>query len=137
MRIRLRIIHLTALSFFLGIPAAYGQLSVGLGQRPGQMVNAGVFRAQSFGAPVQITETQRPRSNRTDFFVEAVNIIFTQINQAVDAFAALLVLRAGGTPSLPTVLPDNTTSPDPSNVTPPRRKSKAASTLKLSRRVHR
>ncbi len=125
MRIRYTILAIAAISMFFGTSTAFAQLSVGIGQRPGEMVNGGVFRAQSFGAPVQITATGRQGSIRTDFLVEAVNIVFTQINQAVDAFAALLVLRAGGVPSLP-ALPDTTTVPDAT-------RRKAATVIKTSR----
>ncbi len=120
MRIRHTILAIAAMSLCFGTTSAFAQLSISRGQRPGEMVNGGVFRAQEFGRPVQITATSRPGSIRTDLFVQAVDLIVTQINQAVDAFAALLVLRAGGVPAIPS-LPDTTALPDTS--TQPRRKA--------------
>jgi len=134
MRKRQVMIWIAALSVCLVASTAFGQLSISRGQRPGQMVNSGVFQSQSFGAPVQITTTSQPSSIRSTFFAQAVGIIFTQINQAVDAFAALLVLRAGGTPALPALPSTTTTTPStPSTNTNTQPRRKAASVIKSYR----
>jgi hypothetical protein len=72
------------------------------GRAPGNIVTAGVARAQNAAnfarGGVEITETSRPVHWRVDFLVEAINIVFEQVNQAIALFANLLAVRAGGEP---------------------------------------
>jgi len=72
---------------------------------PGNMVSAGVARslaAADFArSPVEITETSTPVSPRVVFLVDAVEIIFEQIDRAILLFENLLRLRGGLAPALP------------------------------------
>ncbi len=75
------------------------------GRAPGNMVSAGVGRAlahaNSFWAPVQITETSRPSTARALFVADAIEILFGQLNDAIMLFQNLLLARAGRTPVIP------------------------------------
>lgn len=89
------------------------------GRAPGNMVSAGVAQAQAAAnfarAGIEITETSRPTSWRTEFLVDAIETVFEQLNQAIALFSNLLVLRAGGEPGIPVDLSPDTSENDGSN----------------------
>ena len=66
---------------------------------PGKLVIAGVARAQQAITPgfvgVTITETSRPTEPRALFLVDAIEAIFSQLNQLIIFFEDLLLARAG------------------------------------------
>lgn len=72
---------------------------------PGKMVIAGVARAQQAITTglvgVNITETSRPTEPRAQFLVDAIEAIFSQLNQLIVFFEDLLLARAG----LPSLIP--------------------------------
>lgn len=84
---------------------------------PGNMVNAGVIRAQEAAAfargGIEIVETSRPPSPRAVFLADAIKIIFDQLNSAILLFDNLLRLRAG----TPPVVPQEDTTPPAENDT--------------------
>ncbi len=69
------------------------------GRSPGNLVIAGVARAQQAITPglvgVTITETSRPTEPRAQFLVDAIDAIFSQLNQLIVFFEDLLLARAG------------------------------------------
>ena len=89
------------------------------GRSPGNLVAAGVAHAQAAAdfakAGIEITETSLPMSWETQFLVNAVGIVFEQLNQAITVVANLLVVRAGGTPSIPVDLIPDTSGGDGSD----------------------
>jgi len=80
---------------------------------PGNMVNAGVARAQAAAnfarGGIEITATSRPTSPRAVFLSDAVKIIFDQLNSALLLLENALRLRAGLPPLVPQVIPPTTT----------------------------
>ena len=80
---------------------------------PGNMVNAGVARAQAAAnfarGGIEITATSRPTSPRAVFISDAVKIIFDQLNSALLLLENTLRLRAGLPPLVPQVTPPTTT----------------------------
>lgn len=78
---------------------------------PGNMVNAGVRRAQEAASfarnGIEIVETTRPQSPRTVFLVDAIEIIFEQLNKTLLELGAILLQRAG----LPLPTPPTTEPP--------------------------
>jgi len=80
---------------------------------PGNLVNTGVARAQGniilpFGG-VEITATERPKTPKAIFLVDALNAIFDQVDTLIFFFDNLLRARAGLPPRLPdTTTPDTT-----------------------------
>ena len=80
---------------------------------PGNMVSAGVGRALAAAdfakGGIEITETTRPISPRAVFLVDAIEIIFDQLNSALLLFENVLRLRAGLPPLVPQVTPPTTT----------------------------
>lgn len=83
------------------------------GWAPGDMVGAGVARAQAAAnfarGGIEITETSRPTSPRAVFLSDAVKIIFDQLNSALLLLENTLRLRAGLPPLVPQVTPPTTT----------------------------
>ncbi len=72
---------------------------------PGQMVNAGVTRtlaAASFARRViEITEPMPEPDAKATFLIEAIEIVFEQLNNAILLFENALRLRAGLPPRVP------------------------------------
>jgi len=83
------------------------------GWAPGDMVSAGVARAQTAAnfahGGIDITATSRPTSPRAVFLSDAVKIIFDQLNSALLLLENALRLRAGLPPLVPSVIPPTTT----------------------------
>jgi hypothetical protein len=81
---------------------------------PGNMVSAGVARALAAAdfarTPVEITETIRPVSPRAVFLVDAIEIVFDQVNRALLLLENVLRLRGGFPPALPGTILSPTTS---------------------------
>ena len=83
---------------------------------PGNMVNAGVGRAQAAAnfarGGIEIVETSRPMSPRAVFLVDAIEIIFEQLNRTLLSLGNILLQRAGLPPLVPQVttptIPDTT-----------------------------
>ncbi len=65
---------------------------------PGRMVSAGVGRAQGrlngFFVPPTITETAPPNS-QTQFLLDAIPVLFQELNRAVFAIASAILARDG------------------------------------------
>ena len=80
---------------------------------PGNMVGAGVARAHEAAdfarAGIEIVETTRPMSPRATFLVEAIEIVFEQLNQTLLYLGNILLQRAG----LPPLVPQVTTPTTP------------------------
>jgi len=79
---------------------------------PGHLVSAGIARQQEAidlpGLGFRVTEGQDEEGGPfQDFLVQAVEEIFTNL---ITPFVNLLLIRAGGTPELPTNLPAATES---------------------------
>lgn len=76
---------------------------------PGNMVNAGVLRAQEAAdfarGGIDIVETSRPMSPRAVFLVDAIEIIFEQLNRTLLYLGNILLQRAGLPLSVPEVTP--------------------------------
>ena len=85
---------------------------------PGRMVSAGVGRAigaaNSFRAPTIITETERPTPIHAQFFAEAIDILFNQINDLIFFLHNLALTRAGEEPVEPPDMDDTGGGRDPS-----------------------
>ncbi|MFH1109203.1 MAG: hypothetical protein V1790_08425 [Planctomycetota bacterium] len=83
------------------------------GWSPGNMVNAGVARAQAAAnfarGGIEITATSRPTPPRAVFLSDALKIIFDQLNSALLLLENVLRLRAGLPPLVPQVTPPTTT----------------------------
>lgn len=79
------------------------------GRTPGMMVNSGVARVEEFqgrqSVGTVITEPQPTITPRTQFIVDALDTVFSQLNRAILAFRNLLLVRAGETP---TIIPTTT-----------------------------
>lgn len=80
---------------------------------PGRMVQAGIGRQQTaivsprFG--FNITETSFPLNPRQVFLIDAIQIVFNQLNQAIVLFQNALLARAGEPPVIPpSLLPTGT-----------------------------
>ena len=88
------------------------------GRAPGNLVVAGTARAQAAArfarAGIEITETSRPMSWQTEFLVDAIEIVFEQLNQAIALVANVLALRAGGEAAIPADLIPDTSGGDDS-----------------------
>ncbi len=73
------------------------------GRTPGMMVNTGVAQVNEFqnrqAAGTEITEPAPTITPRTQFIVDALDTVFTQLNRAILAFRNLLLVRAGESPS--------------------------------------
>ncbi len=90
---------------------------------PGNMVNAGVARSQAAAdfarGGIDIVETTKPMSPRAVFLVDAIEIIFEQLNRTLLYLGDILRQRAGLPPLIPQVntptTPD-TTGDDATNV---------------------
>jgi hypothetical protein len=71
------------------------------GRSPGNMVSAGVAQATSFGRGaaigVDVTETEEPSTVFGSLLAESIDFLFGQVNDAIDQFVDLLLLRAGAT----------------------------------------
>jgi hypothetical protein len=69
------------------------------GRAPGRLVQDGVARHVTFNDPQfsrpEITEIELPTSRRAIFLSQALESLFDQLNTAIEAFAALLQVRAG------------------------------------------
>ena len=80
---------------------------------PGNMVSAGVGRAQAAAdfarGGIEIVETSRPTSPRAVFLVDAIEIIFEQLNLTLLYLGDILRQRAG----LPPLVPQVTTPTTP------------------------
>ena len=76
---------------------------------PGNMVSAGVVRASAAAdfarGGIEIVETTRPISPRAVFLVDAIEIIFNQLNSALLLLENALRLRAGLPPLIPQDVP--------------------------------
>ena len=76
---------------------------------PGNMVSAGVARAREAAdfarGGIEIVETTRPISPRAVFLVDAIEIIFNQLNSALLLLENALRLRAGLPPLIPQGVP--------------------------------
>ena len=74
---------------------------------PGNMVRAGVARAQEFArtaaAGVEITQVERP-SVWAQALAESIATVFNQLNTGIVLFQNLLPARAGRPPVLPTTI---------------------------------
>lgn len=72
---------------------------------PGNMVGAGVVRAQEAAdfarGGIEIVETSRPISPRATFLVEAIKIVFVQLNRTLLYLGNILLERAGLSPLVP------------------------------------
>jgi hypothetical protein len=88
------------------------------GRTPGNMVQAGVARtleAADFArGGITIVETERPMPWQRRFLIDALDIIFEELNQAVALLGGLLVSRGGGeltdiTDLIPDIPDDGTT----------------------------
>lgn len=81
------------------------------GRTPGMMVNTGVALVEDFqdrqAVGTEITEPAPTITPRTQFLVDALDTIFTQLNRAILAFRNLLLLRAGESS---TAIPTTTTT---------------------------
>ncbi len=81
-----------------------------IGQRlPGELLSAGLVRQQEAIISPRITPEitdQAPVqvSPRNQFFVDAIQIIFDQLNQAIFLFSNVIRAQLGGTPLLPSVV---------------------------------
>lgn len=79
---------------------------------PGNMVNAGVGRAQAAAdfarGGIDIVETSRPMSPRAVFLVDAIEIIFEQLNRTLLYLGNILLQRAGLPPLVPQVTQPST-----------------------------
>ena len=88
------------------------------GRAPGNLVVAGTARAQAAArfarAGIEITETSLPVSWQTEFLVDAIEIVFEQLNQAIALVANVLALRAGGEVAIPADLIPDTSGGDDS-----------------------
>jgi hypothetical protein len=75
---------------------------------PGNMVRAGVARAQEFAnaaaAGVEITETADETSVWSNALAESIATVFNQLNLAIVGFHNLLLARAGRPPVVPTTI---------------------------------
>lgn len=71
---------------------------------PGNMVQAGVAQAEMFGRGaaigVDVTDTEEPPSIFAELLAESITFLFEQVNEAIDMFTNLLLLRAGESPDL-------------------------------------
>ena len=83
------------------------------GWAPGDMVSAGVARAQAAAnfarGGIEIAETSRPMSPRAVFLVDAIETIFKQLNLTLLYLGDVLRQRAGIPPLVPQVTPPTTT----------------------------
>lgn len=81
---------------------------------PGNMVNAGVVRAQTAAGfasnGIKIVETTRPTPPHAVFLSNAIKIIFDQLNSALQLLENVLRLRAGLPPLAPQATPPPTTT---------------------------
>lgn len=86
---------------------------------PGNMVGAGVARVQEAAnfarGGVEIVETSRPMSPRAVFLVEAIEILFDQLNSTLLYLGNILLQRAGLPPLVPQV--PTPTTPDTTDTT--------------------
>jgi hypothetical protein len=104
---------------------------------PGQMVNAGAARHRDrlidFASPPEITETASP-DFFTPFLADAVEIIFDEVNQALELLLNVLFIRAGQDPPFLPQLPE---TPDPDEMNE-NGETAANSRLSLTQRsIHR
>ncbi len=87
---------------------AFDNLNLSLGRPPGNMVTAGLGRAQDAAdagfsqvrAP-QITETERPRSVREQALIDAFDSVINDINRAILVLINRWLARAGLMPLIP------------------------------------
>ena len=84
---------------------------------PGNMVAAGVARAQltnrSVTPHIQITETGGELSPGKMFLIDAIGIIFSDLNLAIVAIHNVILAQAGQPPVIPTsILPGLTSADD-------------------------
>jgi hypothetical protein len=86
---------------------------------PGNMVGAGIARRQEAAnfarGGVEIVETTRPMSARATFLVEAIEILFDQLNSTLLYLGNILLERAGLPPLVPPV--PTPTTPDTTDTT--------------------
>jgi hypothetical protein len=77
------------------------------------MVGAGVVRAKEAAdfarGGIEIVETTRPTSPRATFLVDAIEILFDQLNSTLLYLGNILLQRAGLPPLVPQVTPLPTT----------------------------
>lgn len=121
---------LAGFSLALGVEA-YGQNNVAgstalenaragsvQGRAPGNLVTAGMARAQAAAnwarGGIEITETSRPRPWRTDFLVDAISIIFDELNSVLTQVGLRFFRRAGGELEIPTDFTPPTSNGDES-----------------------
>ncbi len=104
---------------FCGLPVAYGQVSppgrsaqenassgAVASRAPGNLVTAGVARtlqaADLARAGVEITETERPTSIGDQLLADSIEIVFSQLNQAIVLLENLFLAQVGQPPVIPT-----------------------------------